>query len=503
MNTFDWFDKWAIYNPFKTAFKEFETGRQYSYSQFNKLGNNLAATLLETHQLKKGDRLAVLAEYSIEYIVLFAVAQKTGIILVPLNFRLSPAELDYIIDNAAVKGIVYDDKFLEKISGLKSFKAVALKVPMHELEQINETCIRENKVRTPQKANLLPDDPLFILYTSGTTAFPKGAIYTHKMLFWNSINTELRLNITSQDVSLNCAPPFHTGGWNVLLTPFIHHGAYTLLIKSFDPELVLEMLELEHATIWWAVPTMLKMMAESPVFDKVKLSRLRYLIVGGEAMPVSLIEKWHQKGVLIRQGYGLTEVGPNVTSLDHQDATRKKGSIGTLNFYYDARLVDHQNQEVPGGVPGELILAGPTVTPGYWQNEKETRATINDGWFHTGDLMIKDKDGFYFVVDRIKNMYISGGENVYPAEVEHIISKHPDVNDVAIVGIPDEKWGEAGKAFIVTTPGKSLTKADIIEYCLDKLAKYKIPKHFAFLEKLPQNDAGKIDRKKLKQNELK
>jgi fatty-acyl-CoA synthase len=322
------------------------------------------------------------------------------------------------------------------------------------------------------------------------------------MLFWNSINTELRLNITSQDVSLNCAPPFHTGGWNVLLTPFIHHGAYTLLIKSFDPDLVLEMLDLEHATIWWAVPTMLKMMAESPVFEKVKLSRLRYLIVGGEAMPVPLIEKWHEKGVLIRQGYGLTEVGPNVTSLDHQDATRKKGSIGTLNFYYDAKLVDANNQEVAVGETGEFILSGPTVTPGYWRNEAETKNAIRDGWFHTGDLMIKDKDGFYFVVDRIKNMYISGGENVYPAEVEHVISRHPAVNDVAIVGVPDEKWGETGKAYIVLEEGNTTTKQEIIDYCIQKLAKYKVPKHIAFMDELPQNDAGKIDRKKLKKLDI-
>ncbi len=498
MNTFDWFEKWATYTPFKTAFKEFETGRNYSFTQFNKLGNNLTEILQTMHGFEKGDRIAVISEYSIEYIVLFAVAQKSGIILVPLNYRLSPSELEFIIGNADVKGVVYEDKYLDKIKNLEPFKSVPLKLSMAELQSINDECIREYKNCKPIKANLKPDDPLFILYTSGTTAFPKGAIYTHKMLFWNSINTELRLNITSQDVSLNCAPPFHTGGWNVLLTPFIHHGAYTMLIKSFDADLVLEMLDLEHATIWWAVPTMLKMMAESPVFDQVKLSRLRYLIVGGESMPVPLIEKWHEKGVLIRQGYGLTEVGPNVTSLDHQDATRKKGSIGTLNFYYDAKLVDANHQEVAEGETGEFILSGPTVTPGYWRNEAETENAIRDGWFHTGDLMVKDKDGFYFVVDRIKNMYISGGENVYPAEIEHIISKNPYVNDVAIVGVPDEKWGETGKAFIVATPGKSLTKKEIIDYCLDKLAKYKVPKHVEFLEELPQNDAGKIDRKKLK-----
>lgn len=499
MNTFDWFGKWAVYNPLKTAFKEFETGRQYSYAQFNKLGNNLASILMDEYGLRKGDRLAVISEYCIEYIVLFSVAQKTGIILVPLNYRLSPNELDFIISNAEVSGIVYDGKFLDKIQSLESYESASMHVSMDELIEINLECLNSKEPCKAVHAELDPDDAIFILYTSGTTAFPKGAIYTHKMLFWNSINTELRLNITSDDVSLNCAPPFHTGGWNVLLTPFIHHGAYTLLIKSFDPDLVLEMLDLEHATIWWAVPTMLKMMAESPVFDKVKLRMLRYLIVGGEAMPVPLIEKWHDKGVLIRQGYGLTEVGPNVTSLDHQDATRKKGSIGTLNFYYDAKLVDENLNDVATGDTGELILSGPTVTPGYWKNEEETKSAIENGWFHTGDLMVKDKDGYYFVVDRIKNMYISGGENVYPAEVEHVIGKHPAVNAVAIVGVPDEKWGETGKAFIVLNPGKKITEKQITDFCLERLAKYKIPKHIEFMDELPQNDAGKIDRKKLKE----
>jgi len=498
MNTFDWFEKWATYNPLKTAIKEFETGRAYSYAQFNKLGNNFALLLSEEYDFKKGDRLAVISEYSIEFVVLFAAAQKSGIVLVPLNYRLAPNELEYIIGNADVKGIIYDEKFLPKVEKLKSFAKSPMQLSMAGFMQINKSCIENKAEPKPVKANLVADDPLFILYTSGTTAFPKGAIYTHKMLFWNSINTELRLNITSNDISINCAPPFHTGGWNVLLTPFIHHGAYTLLIKSFDADLVLEMLELEHATIWWAVPTMLKMMADSPVFDNVKLSRLRYLIVGGEPLPIPLIEKWHQKGVLIRQGYGLTEVGPNVTSLEHQDAIRKKGSIGTLNFYYEGKLVNENFEEVPTGETGELVLKAPTVTPGYWKNEEATAATIHDGWFHTGDLMVKDKEGYFFVVDRIKNMYISGGENVYPAEVEHILNQHPAVSEVAIVGVPHEKWGETGKAFIKLKDGLAATAEEITTFCLGRLAKYKAPGFVAFLDELPKNDAGKIDRKKLK-----
>lgn len=499
MVTFDWFEKWATYNPFKIAFKEFETDREYSYSQFNKMGNCFAAHLRDKHGFGKRDRLAVISDNNMEYIVLFSVAQKLGITLIPLNYRLTPAELDFIIADAEVKGIIYEKKYAEKIKKLDSFGVIPYKLTIEDFAKFNEACVKQNISSKPVSASLHEDDPVFILYTSGTTAFPKGALYTHKMLFWNSINTALRLDITSNDISINCAPPFHTGGWNVLLTPFIHHGAYTILMRGFDPELLLETLEMERATIWWAVPTMLKIMAESPVFATAKLNRLRYLIVGGESLPIPVIELWHRKGVLIRQGYGLTEVGPNVTSLDQKDAISKKGSIGTINFYYQAKLVNERNEEVPANEPGELILKSPTVMPGYWKNAEATAESLKDGWFHTGDIMKKDTDGYYYVLDRIKNMYISGGENVYPAEVEHMIRQHPAVSQVAIIGVPDDRWGEAGKAFIVLVEGETLTAEALTAYCLERIAKYKIPKHINFVEDLPKNDAGKIDRKKLRE----
>jgi fatty-acyl-CoA synthase len=225
---------------------------------------------------------------------------------------------------------------------------------------------------------------------------------------------------------------------------------------------------------------------------------MRYIIVGGEAMPIPLIEKWHNRNIPIRQGYGLTEVGPNVTSLNHTDAIRKQGSIGTPNFFYQVKLVNEEGMEQHGAAIGELLLKGPNVTPGYWNNTEATRDTIKDGWFHTGDRVRRDEDGFLFVVDRIKNMYISGGENVYPAEVEYLLRQHPAIDHVAIVGVPDPKWGETGMAFIVLKQNASLSKEEIIDYCRQNLAKYKIPGHIAFLDELPKNDAGKIDRKVLK-----
>lgn len=499
MQTFDWFGKWSVYSNDKIAFKEYETGRSFTYGEINNLSNLLSSYFKNKLNLVKGDRIAVLAENCIEYLMLFGAAQKMGITLVPLNYRLAPAELEYIISDAGCTLMISEEKFFEKIKGLSPYNDIKYKLLLTELQSIladteskNETIIFENEF-------ISEDDPLFILYTSGTTAFPKGAVYTHKMLFYNSINTELRLDISSSDRSINSAPSFHTGSWNVLMTPFIHHGAFTLIMKNFDPEKMLSALEENEITIWWAVPTMLKMMAETKLFDQVKLKSMRYLVVGGEAMPIDLIEKWHKKGVLIRQGYGLTEVGPNVTSLNHQDAIRKQGSIGTPNFYYDIKIIDNEGCEVKKEGVGELALKGPNVTPGYWKNDEATKETIKDGWFFTGDVVKRDEEGFLFVVDRIKNMYISGGENVYPAEVEHVLLSHPDIKETAIVGVPDEKWGETGKAFVVKSGSSNLTADDILKFCVERLAKYKVPKHVEFISNLPTNDAGKIDRKKLKE----
>jgi len=320
------------------------------------------------------------------------------------------------------------------------------------------------------------------------------------MLFWNSVNTQMRLDITSADRSINCAPSFHTGSWNVLLTPFMHHGAYTLVMRNFDAEKVMRALEDYKMTIFWAVPTMLKMMAESSIFEQVKLEKLRYFIVGGEAMPIPLIEKWHAKDIMIRQGYGLTEVGPNVTSLNHQDAIRKQGSIGKPNFYYEVRIADNNGNAVQAGEQGEFLLKGPCVTPGYWNNTKATKDTIVDEWFHTGDIVKQDDEGYIYVVDRLKNMYISGGENVYPAEVEYVLRQHNAIEEVAITGVPDEKWGESGMAFIVLKNNSEASPESLSTFCREKLAKYKIPKHFRFVKALPKNDAGKIDRKSLISN---
>jgi fatty-acyl-CoA synthase len=487
----DWIAKWAIYSPEKIAIKEQESGKTLSYRALNDQANALAFYLTQELGLEKGDRIAILAENCLEYIVLFGAAQKTGCILVPLNYRLRSAELDYLIQDAQPKLIISETKFNPELQQASSYESVSEKLDLSDLSAFSTQKKSDFPINEVNE-----DDPIFILYTSGTTGFPKGAIYSHKMLFWNSINTALSLLVNTESRTINCMPPFHTGGWNVLVTPFLHHGAYTCLMKSFDAETTLQLLEDEQPSIFMGVPTMLKMMADVPGFEKTNLSSLEYIIVGGEPMPIPLIETWHKKHVPIRQGYGMTEVGPNLTSLHHDDAIRKKGSIGRPNFYVQIKIVNPDGQQLSSNQAGELLLKGPMVTPGYWNKPEATAKALDNGWFHTGDMAKQDEAGYLYIVDRIKNMYISGGENVYPAEVERVIIQHEKVSEVAIIPIPDSKWGEVGQAFIVAET--ALDESEIFDYCKERLAKFKIPKVLTFLDEIPKNNTGKIDRSALK-----
>ena len=492
----DWIARWALYRPDHIAVEEAETGRLLTYAQLDRTGNALSAHLVMDHGLEKGDRIVILADHCLDYVVFFAAAQKTGTVLVPLNYRLAAPEIAYLIENADPKLIIVEDHYRHLLDAMPADhhrQIFPLSAPRRLIEAHKDT------PGEPFPAvQVFEDDPLFILYTSGTTGFPKGAIYSWKMLIWNSFNTAISLILNSESRTINCMPPFHTGGWNVLLTPFLHHGAYVCLMKKFDAGSVLTLLEEKKSTIFMAVPTMLKMIADQPGFSEADFSALLYLIVGGEPMPIPLIETWDRQGVPVRQGYGLTEVGPNLFSLHQDDAMTKKGSIGRSNFYVQTRIVDEAGNDCPVNHPGELLLKGPMVTPGYWRNEEATQKNISDGWFHTGDIVREDEDHYFYVVDRIKNMFISGGENVYPAEIERILITHPDVASCAVIGVPDERWGEVGFAFIQgKNPDSDL--ASIEAYCQSQLARFKVPKYFRQLDEIPKNDTGKVDKRLLEQ----
>jgi fatty-acyl-CoA synthase len=479
MSRYDWFSKWSLYSPDKDAVVE--PKRRASYGELDVTAARIAGVLHHHHGLSKGDRIAVLAGFSIELIALFGAAQKAGFILVPINTRLTQREVEYQIQDSGASAVIAEEIFDEKL-------AQSLDQVLRFSDLDRDADVYEN--------DLTDEDPIFILYTSGTTGFPKGAVYTHGMLFWNSENTAMRLDLTSNDITVNCMPAFHTGGWNVLITPLLHRGGTVWLQNDFDADRVLKCLDESQSTLFMAVPTMLKMMVDADSFESVKLENLRYFIVGGEALPIPMIETWAEKGIPIRQGYGMTEVGPNVTSLHQNDNIRKRGSIGFFNFYIDGKLINDRGEECATDEVGELWLSGPNVTPGYWHNDEANQDSFSGQWFKTGDLMRMDVDGYLYVAGRKKEMYISGGENVYPREVEHILQKHRSISEVAVIGVPDEKWGESGAAFIVAK-GTPPTINELKDHCQKNLAKFKIPTYFFFVDRFPLNSTGKIDKKEL------
>ncbi|MFO7652930.1 MAG: AMP-binding protein [Candidatus Krumholzibacteriia bacterium] len=491
----DWVARWAHYTPGRLCLRDHDDGREWTYLQTERRAAALAAHLHAARGVGRGDRVGVLARNTSEHVFLFLACVKLGAILVPLNFRLTAHELATPLRDAAPVVVFHDAEHAGRLAGSG--------VQAAELEEVSEivapgrapasTPGRGDGILSPDRSGAL-EDVVMILYTAGSTGQPKGAMITHRMLLWNAVNTELRLDITSADHTLGFAPFFHTGGWNVLLTPFLHHGASHTLLKGFDPDLILELIAGERVTILFGVPTMLQMLADAPGFGAADLSSVRYAIVGGAPMPLPLIDTWHGRGVFVRQGYGLTEVGPNCFSLHQDHAVSHRGSIGFPNFYVQARVVGDEGRDCAADEVGELWLKSEVVTPGYWRDEAATRAALVDGWFRTGDLVHRDADGFFYVVDRQKNMIISGGENVYPAEVERCLLEHPAVREAAVIGVPHARWGEAGHAFLVLEPGRTVDPVALREHCRSRLAGYKIPRHITFTSGLPLNDAGKLDR---------
>jgi fatty-acyl-CoA synthase len=488
----DWIKRWSLYSPDATALIDGDSSQSYDYRKFYQLCL-AGASYLKKSGIKCGDRVAILAQNELDYVILFYALQRLGAALVPINYRLTSREVSHIVNDCKPKIIFYQNQFSEVVQS-SSFDADI----KSDLLSNFSSFIHQNQI-TESFFEAKPEDTAIIIYTSGTTGFPKGAMLSHRMLFWNAVNTALRLNINQDDCAAIFLPFFHTGGWNVLTTPFLHRGACLIILKKFDADQVLSLSEKHKATLLFGVPTTMDMMARSSTFSKVNLKNMRYAIVGGEPMPIPLIETWQNRNIPIRQGYGLTEFGPNVFSLNEKDAIRKKGSIGFPNFYVDVKVLDDQNNELGPEQVGELLLRGPMCMSGYWNNPKATAETIQDSWLYTGDLVRYDSEGYFYVVGRKKDMYKSGGENVYPVELEKVLRLLPGIRDVAVIGVADDKWGEVGKAFIVLESGSQLSTADINDYCQKNLAKFKIPKYFQFVADLPKGDSGKILKRQLRE----
>jgi fatty-acyl-CoA synthase len=502
--SFDWLEKREELTPYKTALIDVYTNRSYTYREFNQRANRLANGWKNTWGIQKGDRIGILAKNCSEYFeALFAVT-KLGAILVPINTRLTGSELAYIFKDCQPRGLILGKDFVEVFRNEKldvNIKDCLLLDGAREDRMIPyENFLETSDDRTPEIEDPMNlDDPQVILYTSGTTGYPKGAIQTHGNILFNSLNANLALDIVSTDIFLCGLPLFHTGGLHVQTTPTLHAGGTVVIMRSFDAGEALKMIDEGKVNTVFFVYTMWQFMCEHEDFHRTNFSGLRMAWSGGGPCPLPVLEAFQDKGVPLSQGYGLTEAGPDATILPAEDSIRKLGSIGKSAFHNTIRIVNDNGIEVSQGEVGEILLRGPTVTPGYWNKPEATAESLKRGWFHTGDLAFMDEEGYYFIVDRKKDMIISGGENIYPAEIEKVIYQHPKVAKVAVVGVPHERWGEVGHAVVCPKTGEKITEEEIINFLLDKLARFKIPKSVSFMDELPQSPSGKILKRVLKE----
>jgi fatty-acyl-CoA synthase len=433
-------------------------GREWTYAELDARSDELAASL--TH----GSRVSTLTGNSAEHVVTFFACAKAGAILHPISWRLAPAEVAYQLDDAQPDLFLVEDEhrtLADAALGLASVRPRS-----------------EPAIGSPRVP--LPDDPLLLIYTSGTTGKPKGALLTHANCFWTNLSFDLATGLAADDVVLQVLPQFHCGGWNVQPLLAWWKGARVVLERGFDAGRALELIEQRGVTTMMGVPANYLFMAEHARFAGADLSTLRLAVVGGAPMPVALLDTWAARGVDIVQGYGLTEAAPNVLCLPPQDARRKAGSAGRPYPYVECRLSDE----------GELLVRGPNVFPGYWRDGEATAAVFRNGWLATGDLAERDEDGDYWIRGRLKDLVVSGGENVYPAEIEAVLHEHPDVVEAAVVGAPDERWGEVCVAFVVLRA--EVGEDELTAHCRERLAGFKVPKSFQVVDELPRNSLGKV-----------
>ena len=497
MYTFDWLAKQADMRPDKCALIDAATNRSFTYAQFHLRASRFAEFLRDEWRVQPGERVALLANNSSEYFEILWGCAKIGAILVCLNWRLAVPELDEMMRDSSPVGLIYDPSFavsaaaLKERLGLDRMMTLAAEAQANVGEWAYETGLAH---ASGKPVVMLPTDlntTWHILYTGGTTGRSKGVIQTFATVFFNAINIGLKLNMVSDDVTLNLLPCFHTGGLNLLTNPTFYVGGTAIIQRAFDPAETLRLLS-ARATAFFGVPSIYLFLSQHPDFAQTDLSRVRAWAAGGSPFPTSVLQLYRDRGIDIRFGLGMTETGPTVFLMDEHTPANKLGSVGTPGLFTEVRVVDPQGDDVPRGQRGEMLVKGPGVTPGYWQMPEVTAKTIVDGWLHSGDVAMQDEDGYYWIVDRVKDMYISGGENVYPAEVENVIYQLSQVAETAVIGVPDERWGEVGRALVALKPGETLTEAEIIEHCRANLGRYKVPRSVVFMKALPRNPAGKV-----------
>ncbi len=495
--------KRARLSPHLEALVELERGRRFTYAELDARANR-AAHALAGQGVRAGDRVALLLMNGVEYLECYFALAKLGAVMVPLNWRLVPDELAFILRDAGAERVVYDAEFDAGVAALRAadtpirswLRAAGGGPPA--AGALDWDALRDAASAGPLPCEAADDDLLFIMYTSGTTGLPKGAVHTHGTMIAASHTINMTSDMRYGDRYLQMLPLFHVGALTPV-TAAMHRGSTIVMMRAFDPTRVFPAIEAERISTGLAVPAMLNFMLAAGKPEASNHSTLRWLMSGAAPVPPSLIERYAELGIEIHQVYGLTETCGPACLISPEEALAKIGSTGPAFFHTDVRVVDQHGRDVAPGEVGEVLVRGPHIMKGYWNRPEATAEAIREGWLHTGDLASVDKEGFVYIQDRKKDMIISGGENVYPAEIEAVLARHPDVVECAVIGMASARWGESAAAVVVARAGSELSGPALIEFCQGKLARYKIPRVVEFVTEVPRNPTGKVLKRLLRE----
>jgi fatty-acyl-CoA synthase len=499
MDLADLIDRNAAFAPDKPAIRFM--GSSLTYAGLAQRIAQAARALKSQLGVGRGDRVAVLAANHPDCLVLLYACARLGAMLVPLNWRLAVPEQVYILSDASVKALVVEQSLAGVVSPLKSALADVRIVGLGFTPDggASLSAMLEGASGDGRVAHVDTSLPLLIVYTSGTTGLPKGAVLRQEALLWNAVMSQHMHDMTAEDHVLTVLPMFHVGGLNIQTTPALQLGATVTLHPRFAPEPTLEAIERDRPTLAVLVPAIIEAMIEHPRWQATRLDSLRAVTTGSTQVPQRLVDALRDRGVPVLQVYGSTETCPIAIYTRLSGDWHRPGSTGLPGLVCDAQIVDDSGYEAATGDPGEVIVRGPNVFFEYWGNAKATAEALREGWYHTGDIGTRDADGHFFIHDRKQNLIISGGENIYPAEVERVLHQHPSIAEAAVIGCPDAKWQEVPVACIVRRAQATAGPAEIESFCLEQLARYKVPRKYVFLDSLPRNALGKVQHFRLKE----
>jgi fatty-acyl-CoA synthase len=475
---------------------------RHTYAELDDRTRHLAAALRNLG-VGRGDRVAYLGPNDPALLETLFATTALGGVFVPLNWRLTAPELTYIAADCGATVLVHAAAMTSAATAIAADGSTALRHLVELGPQFEGMATRGVQAGAaapaPIDAAVGLDDPAVIIYTSGTTGRPKGATLSHGNITWNCVNVLVDTDLASDEVALVCAPLFHVAALNMASLPVLLKGGTVVLTGGFDPDVALELIARHRVTVMFGVPAMFNAMAQVPAFASADLSSLRRLLCGGAPVPLSTIRIYLDRGIPFLQGYGMTETSPGALFLGAERAADKAGSAGVASFFTDVRVVRPDGSEVEPGEKGEVVVAGPNVMRGYWNRPESTAEVMDGDWFRSGDVAIVDDDGYVTIVDRMKDVIISGGENIYPAEVEDVIYGHPDVAECAVIGVPHEQWGEVGRAIVVRRAGATLDEGALLEHLDGRLARFKLPRSVVFTDRLPRSGAGKVLKTELRE----